>query len=328
MSYILGVDGGNTKTIALVANTDGTILGVGRSGCSDIYGAKSPEAALSEAYAAVSVALSTAGIKKEALAAGCFSIAGADWREDIEFLEGAFAGYSEKVTVVNDAMGALRAGSPDGTGVVVACGTGAATGARNAVGHIWHSSFWQEPQGAHELGQKAIFAVYRAALGVEPPTSLTPRVLEFFGKQSVEELLYLFTGRRMSHPEDTQVAKVARVLLDEATHGDVVARRIVQAHGTALGDYALVAARRVKIEDTAFSLVLAGGVFRHTGRLLADTLIERVHTASPQARPIFSRFEPAIGALLLAYEAVGVIVNEALLEKLATSAPQTTLFET
>jgi N-acetylglucosamine kinase-like BadF-type ATPase len=44
--YLLGVDGGNTKTIALVARSDGAIVGAGRAGCSDVYGAASEEAAL------------------------------------------------------------------------------------------------------------------------------------------------------------------------------------------------------------------------------------------------------------------------------------------
>ena len=39
MQYVLGVDGGNTKTIAIVAALDGTILGTGRGGCGDIYNA-------------------------------------------------------------------------------------------------------------------------------------------------------------------------------------------------------------------------------------------------------------------------------------------------
>src|SRR5205807_10529707 len=38
--YVLAVDGGNTKTIALVAALDGTILGAGRGGCADIYNAE------------------------------------------------------------------------------------------------------------------------------------------------------------------------------------------------------------------------------------------------------------------------------------------------
>ena len=37
MQYILGVDGGNTKTIAIVADLDGTILGTGREGCGDDF---------------------------------------------------------------------------------------------------------------------------------------------------------------------------------------------------------------------------------------------------------------------------------------------------
>src|SRR5438105_4774145 len=40
MQCVLGVDGGNTKTVALVAALDGTILGAGRGGCGDIYNAR------------------------------------------------------------------------------------------------------------------------------------------------------------------------------------------------------------------------------------------------------------------------------------------------
>ena len=48
MGLIVAVDGGNTKTIAVVADTDGTIRGVATAGCSDIYGARSVEAGLQE----------------------------------------------------------------------------------------------------------------------------------------------------------------------------------------------------------------------------------------------------------------------------------------
>ena len=71
-------------------------------------------------------------------------------------------GYGQRIVIVNDAMGALRAGSPDSTSVVVACGTGTAVGARHPDGRIWHSSFWQEVQGADELSLPALRAVYRA----------------------------------------------------------------------------------------------------------------------------------------------------------------------
>ena len=61
MTYILGVDGGNTKTIALVARIDGTIVGAGRGGCGDIYGGAGPSGAIAEIERAVLGALTAAG---------------------------------------------------------------------------------------------------------------------------------------------------------------------------------------------------------------------------------------------------------------------------
>ncbi len=124
------------------------------------------------------------------------------------------------------------------------------------------------------------------------------------------------------------VDQLTPILLDEAQAGDRVAMRIVQEHGWALGDYALAAARRVGIEGTAFTLVFAGGVFRHPSSLLADAIIERVRTTSPAVQPTRCRFEPIIGVLFTALEAAGGAVNDALLEKLIPTIPDTTLFST
>ena len=118
------------------------------------------------------------------------------------------------------------------------------------------------------------------------------------------------------------------MLLDEAGSGDATALQIVRAHGAALGDYALAAARQVGIEGTPFTLVLAGGVLRHPSHLLREALVARVRTVSPDVRPINSRFEPAAGALFLALEAAGVPIDEPLLARLAPTLPPAAFFET
>jgi N-acetylglucosamine kinase-like BadF-type ATPase len=328
LSYVLGVDAGNTKTIALVACPDGRIVGTGRGRCGDIYGAVSADAALAEIEGALSAALQAAGIRHADLVASAFSVAGADWPEDFEFLLAAFAarGFGAGSVIVNDALGALRAGSPDGTGVVIACGTGTAIGVRSPQGQVWHTSHWQEPQGSRHLADKTLRAVYRADLGIDPQTSLTARVLDFFQQRSVEDVLHLFTARlgpRPAHPDG-----LARVLLDEASAGDATARRLVVEHGAALGDYALAAARRVGIEGTAFPLVLTGGVFRHPSPLLTEAIVARVRTTSPSALLMQSRFEPAIGALFLALENAGIPVDEPLLARMLPTMPPASLFAT
>jgi N-acetylglucosamine kinase-like BadF-type ATPase len=329
VSHVLGVDAGNTKTIALVARVDGAIVGAGRSGCGDIYGAASVTAALGAVEEAVTAAQSAAGVRSEDLLVGVFSLAGADWPEDFDLLRMAMEErrFGRTVLVVNDALGALRAGSPDGTGVVVACGTGVATAARAADGRDWHGGFWQEAGGALALGHRALRAVYRADLGIGPSTGLTGRVLDYFGKPSVEDVLHFCTARGTAwRPADA--APLASVLLDEASDGDLVARRIVEEQGIQLGDYALAAARRVGIEGTPFPLVLTGGVFRHPSPLLPDTIIARVRTTSPDAHPVRSRFEPAVGALFLALEAAGVRVDETLRSRLIPTLPPASFFDT
>jgi N-acetylglucosamine kinase-like BadF-type ATPase len=328
MKFVLGVDAGNTKTLALVARADGVILGKGRAGCGDIYGAKSPEAAITEIERALDAALTEADIAPADLSAGVFSLAGADWPEDFRFLEDALRGrgYGQAILVVNDAMGALRAGSPDGIGVVVACGTGAAVGARNTDGRFWHSSFWQQTQGADELSKRALQAIYRAELGIDPPTLLTERILAVFEARTVEEILHQLTGRDMPRPEKRR--QLVRPLFDAADAGDAAARRILTSHGKALGEYAIVAARKVGLLETPFTLVLTGGVLRPPSPLLRNSLVERVREASPHVHAIQSRFEPVAGAILLALDLLNIDTNAALLERLEMSLPGSSFFET
>lgn len=335
MHYVLGVDGGNTKTVALVATLDGTILGAGRGGCGDIYNAQSSraeqsseEAALANIEYAVLTALQAASVEPGDLVASVFSMAGADWPEDFAFLRAAMAerGFGRKIIVQNDALSVLHALSSGSMGVSVICGTGAATGARGPDGRTWHSSFWQEVQGGGELGQKMLSAVYRSEIGMELPTTLRQRALEFFHLQSVEEILHLFTSREKRPSE--AIDQLTPLLLEEAEAGDEVAQRIVREHGQALGEYALAGARHVGIESMNFALVLAGGVFRHPSSLLSDAIIERVHRTAPTAQPVRSPFEPIIGVLFTALEAAGVVIDEALLTRLVPTIPLAPLFVT
>jgi N-acetylglucosamine kinase-like BadF-type ATPase len=328
MKLVLGVDGGNTKTLALVAREDGAILGAGRAGCGDIYGATSPTAAIAEIQRAVHAALIEAKIVPGQISAGAFSLAGADWPEDFHLLEEAMRakGYGQQIVIVNDAMGALRAGSPDGTGVVVACGTGAAVGARGMDDRIWHSSFWQQTQGADELSQRALRAVYHAELGIDPPTLLTERLLAIFEVQRVEELLHQLTARDI--PRSEKRRQLVRPLFECADAGDAVARQILLSHGRALGHYAIIAARKVGLLEESFPLVLTGGVLRHPSPFLREALLGCVREAAPGMRAIQSRFEPAAGAVLLALDVLSIQSDATLLEQLEKTFPDVTFFAT
>ena len=77
---VLGVDGGNTKTVALAARPDGAVVGAGRGGCADIY--ETPlDVAIAEIEAAARASLPV-GAALQDVGTAVFSLAGADWGED------------------------------------------------------------------------------------------------------------------------------------------------------------------------------------------------------------------------------------------------------
>jgi N-acetylglucosamine kinase-like BadF-type ATPase len=323
---LLGVDGGNTKTIALVATADGSIVGShGIRRASDIY-AVPVETAMAVLEEVVAGAVAGAGASATDVRGAAFSLAGADWPEDITLLSERLHASWPGATVVNDGIGALRAAIPDGPGVVVVCGTGTATGARGADGRTWHSSFWQEPQSAHELGTKALQAVVRADLGIDPPTALRARLLEATGERDVEGMLHHATGRVIADRRDP--AGLAGVLLDVADEGDQTAAAIVRRHGTALGQTALAAARRVGLTgDDPFVLALSGGLLRHPAVTLRAAVVDTVRAGAPGVILAPASLEPAVGALLLAFDRAGIDASPSVEARLRATMPAAALFD-
>ena len=151
-----------------------------------------------------------------------------------------------RISVVNDAIGALRAGTGDGVGISVVVGTGGCVGATGRDGREWHSSWWALHTGAWAIGSDALHAVYEAELGIAPPTGLTTETLELFGAPDVEGVLHAFTRRGGRRSWDA--ALLAPAVLRLAREGDGVALAIVRSHGAKLGDVARIAGLKVGLE--------------------------------------------------------------------------------
>ena len=300
---LLGVDGGNTKTVAVVVNGEGDVLGTGRAGCGDIHAARGPEAAVAEIVRAVGAALQEAVAEAGDLAAAAFSLAGADWPEDFDYLRHELRGrlgLPADPEIVNDAVGGLRSGTDDMVGVAVVIGTYSALVGRNGAGELFHFGFWPDSTGAHGLGSQALAAIWRHMLGLGPATTLLGRALERWGCADAEELLHALT--RIGAPGgDAEKARFADAVLDEAEAGDEIAREIVGAVAGRMGDYARVCATRTGQDGAPFPLVLCGSVLRHPSPLLRSVLLSRV----PDGEPVYPDVEPVAGAVLLAADRVG-----------------------
>jgi hypothetical protein len=103
-----------------------------------------------------------------------------------------------------------------------------------------------------------------------------------------------------------------------------VARAIVVEHGTGLGLFASAGARQVGIGDEPFRLALTGGLLRHSSPLLPDAIVAAVRERHPAVERVPPRFEPAVGALLMALDPAP---GSGLLERVEASLPGPQLYE-
>ena len=324
MHYVLGVDGGASKTHALVLEETGKVLGFGMGGSSN-HQVAGIQAAMGEVERAVNQAMNQADLQSHEIEVGCFCLAGADLKEDYAMLQDSVEAFSftQSVMVKNDTIAALRSGLTQSWGVVVICGTGfnAAGIARDGkeiilpgLGTI--SGDWG---GGYELSQEMIRLVMRAWDGRGKPTLLTDLVLEGFSVSSIEDLLSKLYHQKIGYQRQLELVPL---LFEAAEADDGPARDLIIQLGLEVGVTANTLIRRLSLENEAVEVVLAGSVFKGKGALLLETISRAVLDIAPKAKLIRPRFEPVVGAALLALERINVSTKAPFMSQLENSLPE------
>lgn len=321
---LLGVDGGTTKTIALAAAETGEVLGWARGGGSNWTG-EDVTRPMSVVAETARRALRQAGA--DAADVGVFCLAGADWPEDHTRRQAALEGHrlALRVLVKNDAFGGLRAGTSRPHGIVVAAGTGLNAAAIAPDGREWAFGYYETGGGGQDLAQLAFNAVLRADDGRDPPTLLTDKVLSHLGYPSPEAML---RARVRQEIDPRRFLSLCPCVFEAAREGDATALRLLERQGRKLAEYALALVRRFELQDLEFEVVLAGSVFKGDHPLLVETMKAEILRVAPQARIVPARYEPAVGALLLAFDAAGIPVSGELLGRLEAGSPGPAFYDT
>jgi len=329
----LGVDAGNSKSAALVCRSDGQVIGAGRSSGGDIYGIARPADAVTSVLTCARQAMTSAGVQPAMITTAAFRLAGVDWPEDHAFWRASLATALpelRQVSILNDGFAAIRCGAPSGVAVAIVAGTGSAVAGRGPDGREWSLSWWvQEAVGGFGIGDEALRAVCRAALGLGAQTTLTAAVLNEYQHQDVEAMLHSFTRREHRRPWQDK-GRLARAVLAAASAGDPVAAGIVQQQARHFAEYARVAAVKAGFDparDTV-PVVLAGSILTAEHSPVAETLTGLLAIEIPKSRPVLANLPPVAGAALDAIAAAGVIITENTLRAVGRSLPQQDFLQT
>lgn len=302
MSYVLGVDGGATKTVALIADRSGRVLGAGRSGSSDIHNEATPGVAVDNVAGSVREAAAAASVRLGDAAHCVFGLCGADWPEDVVLYQDTLSerlAMATRPDVVNDAFNTLRAGTADGVGVALVMGTGGAVAARGAGGSTWFSGERMEATGALEFGRWAFDRMIRGEYGSGSVPTFQPAALAAYDVGSVDEMVHAIT--RTGGPGRRSLARLAPIVLHAGHAGDAEVLALIRQHGALLAGYIRRAAERVALAAEGAPVTLAGGLFKHPDDELRDAL----ETSLSGYRIDACRPEPVHGAVLAAADALG-----------------------
>ena len=301
MIHVLGIDAGGTKTVCLLADERGAIVGEARRGGANLQavGELEVEKVLHD------VMEDAIGERQVVPAAMCLGIAGVDRPDDFALVRGIMKriGGKARVLIVNDALVALEAGAPGQPGVVVISGTGSIAYGRNARGEAARAGGWGYVLGdegsGYWIGRAAVRAVLRESDRRGPRTALTDLLLAHFNVARSQDLIH--EVYQTTNLKPVAIGALAQCVQAAFSEGDPVAIAILRNAADDLEASALSVARRLDLVGDEFLFVLAGGIFRAVPWLQQE-LERRLPVAAPHSRVRLLDREPAGGAVALALQ--------------------------
>ncbi|MHC5765424.1 MAG: N-acetylglucosamine kinase [Nostoc sp.] len=315
MSYVLGIDGGGSKTVCVLTDDLYQVLGHGEAGPSN-YQSIGIEATLQSIQSAIHNAVEAAIITNTVnIDAICLGLAGVGRAADIEVVKRLVQELQNKkcmpinwvlqpgnIIICNDALIALVGGVGQPVGIVVAAGTGSIVFGQNHQGDTKRVGGWGYILGDEGSAYKIAIAGMNAALksddGREMSTSLVEAFKQHLDLESIEDLIEVVYRRELGVK---QIAALAPVVDFAAASGDIVANIIIDDAVKELVKATSTVMDAIFTADSVLEVVTTGSVWQGRCKIherFTASLVKKF----PNVNVIFPRYEPAYGAGLLALQ--------------------------
>lgn len=315
----LGVDGGGSKTAALLVDESGQVVGVGNGGAANYH-----IVGREQTFASVKQAVENA-LQGRTPDVVCYCMAAADMPHDFAQLRALFEplAFACPTVVHNDVIGIFRAGSRYAYGVGLVCGTGFNAGGISKAGVEFRvpalGSITGDCAGGGYLGERAMAAAFRAWDGRGENTLLAAAILQAFAVPDFETLAECYVQEKIT---EQHINDLSPLVFEISQQGDFVARQLISEQGVELGTAANAILRRLNLTDEDCDVVLGGSMAYGKGTLLMDTIHATLQHYAPHA--VVKRLDvpPVVGAVLLAADHIGAAVDEHFSATLRESLPE------
>ncbi len=300
----LGVDGGQSSTIAIIGDEAGKIVGWATAGpCNHTSGEEGRRKFVRVLRECVGQASVRAGLNPQRLhfRAACLGMSGGP-DDKAGLLAEVFT--ADHLIVTQDGRIALAGAISGQPGIIAIAGTGSFVYGENTARETARSGGWGyifgDEGGAFNIVRQALRAALREQEGWGARTALTPALVEAAEARDPNHALHLFYTPEWPR---SRVAQLAKLVSRMAEEGDPVAVNILHGEAQHLATYVAAVRRRLWRDEESVQVSWAGGVF--ASAILLDrfrTLIELA--GSDHCHP--PAHNPAAGALILALRAANI----------------------
>ncbi|MFC4557591.1 N-acetylglucosamine kinase [Virgibacillus kekensis] len=303
MDHVIGIDGGGTKTSAVIADSDGRII------IKAIAGPTNPNVVphdevfetLSTLFNELKNQFAGTALNITTVFAGVSGAGNDTAKKALMEMISKLVDATVEVVVEADPINALYSGTYGQPGIVQISGTGSITYGINSEsehGRVggWGYLFGDEGSG-YDLGRQGVIAVLKAADGRGKKTILQENILEYFQVNNEFDLVQnIYTA---PSPK-SEISAISRMVLEAYRKEDKVAREIVADIVKEMGVSINTLHQKLFNEREKVKVVLCGGVFKDKDilpQLLKAELkeAEYLQLTAPEMSPVGGS---VIGALL------------------------------
>lgn len=318
--YVIGVDGGGTKSEAVLVDRTGTIIAYAKGGSTN-YQALGAERLKVELTNLIQKLLRGTNVSTNKILWLFLGLAGAGRKSDQEAIKKLFneTDFKGKISVDSDAIIALAGAFGGRPGIILISGTGAICFGKNADGNIIRSGGWgyllEDEGSGYYIGRHAILAALKDFDGRGEKTSLR-KILELkYHLNSIDEIIPKIYQNKLDR---IAIADLAPLVFEQAKQDDSISQKIIKQAGKELGKLAKAVAIRLGFTDEKVKVALIGSIFNQR-EMLINEINKELFEISWDVETTVPIYHPPIGAAILALEQSGIDVDENILAHLKQS---------
>ena len=326
VEYILGLDGGATRTRCILVTLEGEIRAVGVSGPSNYHNVGVDGAKDALLKAAREACEDNNVVSNDCLLA-CAGLAGLDCGYDVKLLNDSLGTMpiARRILIVHDSLIALYGATGGKSGVIVNGGTGSMAAGMDKAGRTVRVGGWGSIVGdegsAYDIGRRAITAALWSFDGRGPKTVLEEKIKKRFDLASMDDVIHEVYVEKMSV---TEMASLAPLVTDGAKEGDKISQGILRIAGEELGRHAVAVIEKLGMQRDSYQVALVGGVL-NAGEFVLKPMRDMIIKVAEKAFLVRPRFNATIGAGLVALRNIGRELDDDLLSSIEDSAKRLSL---